>query len=136
MIDSSHAHSSAGTRAAQALETHREALAVEITGALYAEMPELLAKYGERGREKCLQDMRYNLEHLAPAVELEAPQVFASYALWLNDLLRARNVPTAEVLRSLELTERAVRERMPTEEADAVARCLHAGMNALGGPGA
>lgn len=68
MIDSSHAHPSAGTRAAQALEAHQEALAVEITGALYAEMPELLTKYGERGREKCLQDRRYNLEHLATAI--------------------------------------------------------------------
>lgn len=134
MIESSHAQPSAGTRAAQFLEIQREALAVEITGALYAEMPELLAKYGERGRERCLQDMRYNLEHLAPAVELEEPLVFASYALWLNDLLRARNVPTVEVVRSLELTERIVRERMPTEEADAVARCLRAGVDALGGP--
>lgn len=122
---------SAASRAAWGLLADREALAREITDALYAERPELLGKYGERGREKCLQDMCYNLEHLAPAVELAEPALFAGYARWLNDLLLARGIPTDEVVRSLELTERVARERMPREEADEVARSLRAGLLAL-----
>lgn len=136
MSGSLHARPPAAMRAAQGLQTHREALAQAITDALYAEMPELLGRYGERGRQKCLQDMRYNLDHLAPAVELEEPRVFASYALWLNDLLRARHIPTGEVVRSLVLTERVVRERMPADEAEAVARSIRAGLAALGAEGA
>lgn len=132
MTGSDEARPSAGARAARGLLAGREALAREITEALYAEMPALLEKHGESGREKCLQDMRYNLEHLAPAVELEEPALFAGYARWLNDLLLARGVDTAEVVRSLALTERVVRERMPPEEADAVARSLRAGLEALG----
>lgn len=124
----------AGTRAAQWLQAEREPLARDITAALYTEMPELTKRYGERGREKCVQDMRYNLEHLAPAVELEEPAVFASYALWLHDLLRARDVPLREVVRSLVLTERLVGERLPPDEAGEVSRSIRAGLAALGEP--
>lgn len=123
--------SAAAAQAADALNGQREALARAVTEALYAEMPELMDRYGERGRQKCLQDMRYNLEHLEPAVALGEPQIFARYARWLDDLLAARGVPTREVARCLELTERVVRARFPAEEAEAVARCVRAGVDAL-----
>ena len=121
----------AEARAASRLLADKESLARAITDALYADMPELMAKYGEAGREKCLQDMRYNLEHLIPAVDLGQPEMFAGYVRWLDDLLRARNVSTGEVVRSLELTEALVRERFSTEEAEAVATCIRAGLSAL-----
>ena len=87
---------SAGTAAAERLLAEKATLAAEITAALYAEMPELLARHGEYGRRKCLEDMQYNLEHLAPAVDLADPALFAGYVRWLDGLLRARNVGTAE----------------------------------------
>ena len=121
----------AEARAASRLLADKESFARAITEALYADMPELMAKYGAAGREKCLQDMRYNLEHLIPAVDLGQPEMFAGYVRWLDDLLRARNVSTGEVVRSLELTEELVRERFSPEEADAVAICIQAGLSAL-----
>ena len=119
-------------RAAGQLLQHKEALADAVTNALYADMPELTERYGDAGREKCLQDLRYTIEHLIPAVDLGQPDMFASYVRWLDALLRARNVSTREVVRSLELTERVVRERLAADEADAVATCVHAGLSALG----
>lgn len=124
-------HPSAPARAALNLMAQRDALAQAVTDALYAEMPELLDRYEERGRKKCLQDMRYNLEHLAPAVDLEDPEVFANYVLWLNDLLVARDVSTVEVVRSLVLTQQIVNARMPPEEAAEVSRSIRAGLAAL-----
>ena len=120
-------------RATAFLLEEKEALAREVTARLYAAMPSLPEKYGERGRAKCLQDMRYNLEHLAPAVELEHPEMFAAYARWLDGLLRAYGVATDEVVRSLELMEAVVDERLPADEADAVRACLRAGLAALRG---
>ena len=121
----------AGGRASERLLGEKEALARAVTQALYEEMPELVAKHGARGREKCLQDMRYNLEHLAPAVELAEPAMFAGYVRWLDGLLRARGVATEEVARSLELTTRVVRARFPAEEAEAVELCVRAGLAEL-----
>ena len=127
---------SAGARAAAALAEHAEAVARVVTGLLYAEMPWLVDRYGERGRQKCLQDMRYHLEHLAPAVELEDPALFARYAEWCDGVLRARGVQTVELLRSLQLMESAVVARLPGEQAQTVAACLGAGIDRLRAGGA
>ena len=75
--------------AADRLLEEKAALAAEVTAALYGEMPELLTRHGEYGRAKCLQDMHYTIEHLAPAVDLQEPEIFARYARWLNELLTA-----------------------------------------------
>jgi hypothetical protein len=122
-----------GERAAAALLARREELAGAITAALYGERPGLLERYGERGRRKCLEDMRYNLEHLAPAVALGDPSLFARYVVWLRELLQAHGVPARDVRRSLELTGDVVRARLEAEEAAAVERAVGAGLQELSG---
>jgi hypothetical protein len=109
----------------------REELARTVTQRLYDELPELMDRYGAAGREKCLQDMRYNLEHLAPGVALRDPGLFAGYVKWLRNMLGSRGIPTAEVRRSLELMRDAVREELPPAEADVVAECIEAGVREL-----
>jgi hypothetical protein len=59
--------------------------------------------------------MRYNIEHLAPAVALRSPAMFAGYAQWLGDLLRSRGIPTDETVLS------------------PIRPCLEAGVSALDG---
>ena len=121
----------AGVRAARLLLVDREVLAREVTAALYAESPELLARHGERGREKCLQDMRYNIEHLTPAVELGDPSMFAGYVQWLDSLLRARGVSTRDVVRCLELLDQRCAVRYPPAEADTIGAIIRAGLAVL-----
>jgi hypothetical protein len=120
-----------GGRAAAALLEQKEAIARSVTGLLYAEMPWLLDKYGERGRLKCLQDMRYNLEYLAPAVELEDAELFVRYARWVDGVLKARGIPTGELARSFELMASDVIARLRADEATLVSACLEAGVMAL-----
>lgn len=126
---------SPATRAAEALLEHGDAIARSVTGLLYAEMPWLMDRYGERGRQKCLQDMRYNLEHLAPAVELQDPGMFARYARWCDGVLRSRGVATGELVRSFELMESDVASRLSADQAEAVGACLRAGVAVLHGDG-
>ena len=121
----------AGLRAARLLLIDREALAREVTDALYAESPDLLARHGQAGREKCLQDMRYNIEHLTPAVELGDEAMFAGYVQWLDSLLRARNVPTRDVVRCLELLNDRCAVRYPRGEAETISAILRAGLAVL-----
>lgn len=120
-----------GARAARLLVVDREVLAQEVTAALYAESPDLLDRYGERGREKCLQDMRYNVEHLTPAVEMADPAMFAGYVEWLDSLLRARNVATRDVVRCLELLRDRCAVRYPAAEAGAIGTIIDAGLAVL-----
>ena len=120
-----------GEAASETLLRDRERLARAITDALYADMPELLARHGERGRVKCLEDMHYNLEHLAPAVALGDPALFVRYVEWLRDMLHARGVGMDEVRRSLELTREVTRGSMNDAEAAAVAQPLDAALALL-----
>lgn len=120
-------------RAAAWIQGGSEALARDVTEAFFRESPALLEHYGERGWQKCLQDMRHNWEHLAPAVELEAPEMFAEYARWVDGVLRSRNVPTGQLARCLELMEEAAAAALAEEEAAPVARCVRAGLVALSG---
>ena len=119
-------------RAAAELLARKAGLAQTATDALYADMPELMDRYGPVGRERCLEDIRYTIDHLIPAVDLAQPSMFASYVGWLDDLLRARNVSTREVIRSLELIEQVVRSELAPDEANVVATCLRAGLDSLG----
>ena len=121
-------------RCGERLVREKESLAAAITAALYQERPDLLDRYGAAGREKCLQDMRYNLEHLAPAVALQEPAMFAGYARWLGGLLAARDIPTDDVVRSLALTRSTLTERFPADEAAAAAPALEAALSVLAAP--
>lgn len=119
--------------AAARLGTDQGELARDITAALYTELPELEARYGERGRIRCLEDMNFNLEHLRPAVELGQPHLFGDYVRWLDGLLRARGIATHEIARSLAIMERIVAARFPAAEADAIRPVIVAGLDALAG---
>ena len=118
-------------RAAARLEQEQGELARVITAALYAELPELEAKYGERGRVRCLEDMNFNLEHLRPAVQLGRPEMFVTYVQWLDGLLRSRGIDTREIARSLVLTDRVLRERFSPGEADSITPCIAAALQVL-----
>lgn len=120
--------------AADVLLQRKEELASEITARLYAAVPELLDRYGERGRMRCLEDMRYNIEHLAPAVSLGEHELFVRYVGWLQEMLSARGVPAGDVRRSLQLTRDVVRERL-ADDAQEIVLTLDAGLAALGDDG-
>lgn len=119
------------TRASRSLLDRKEEIANSITDAMYRGDPTLTVRYGEAGRMKCLQDMRYSLEHLAPAVALGDPSIFARYVVWLKGLLAARGVGSDDVRRSLEATRVALVECLPPDEAARVLPGLQAGLDAL-----
>ena len=119
------------TEAARVLTRDVERLAEAVTERFFGERAERLEKYGERGREKTHQDMRYNVEHLVPAVEMADERMFTKYVEWLDELLRARNVPTTDLLRCLELLRAEVVSRYGDNEVDAITTILDAGIGVV-----
>ncbi len=121
----------AQTRASESILARKEELAREITDALYADDPGLLERFGEAGRARCLEDMHYCLEHLAPAVAMDDPSLFARYVTWLEGLLAARGIGGRDVRRSLEATLAVLGERLGPDESTGALRCLQAGLTSL-----
>jgi hypothetical protein len=122
--------------ASASLLDRKDELAAAITGALYTDDPSLAMRFGETGRAKCHQDMRYSLEHLAPAVALDDPSLFARYVSWLESMLAARGVGSEDVRRSLEATRRVVSEYLPPDQVARVLPSLQAGLAVLSGTAA
>ena len=121
----------ARARAARRLMAEREPIARAVTARLYDERPDLLEKHGTRGREKCLQDMLHNVDHLIPAVDLGDPPMFARYVEWLDGLLRARSVETTHLARCLELLAEEGGAPGDPEEREAVRTVVDAGLRVL-----
>ena len=117
--------------AADTLIAQKHTLAQTITDALYRERPQLMDRYGEVGRARCLEDMHFNIEHLAPAVALGEARLFERYVIWLRDMLASRNVPVDDVVRSLQLTIDVVQKHLSPAEAKEVVDVVNAGIKAL-----
>lgn len=120
-----------GRRASERLMYDKESIARAVTVKLYDECPELIERHGERGRQKTLQDMHYNVEHLIPAVDLQEPGMFVKYVEWLNDMLSSRGVLTKYTRRCLELVNDEVRARYDSAEAGAITSIVDAGLAAV-----
>ena len=67
----------------------------------YARRPALLAKYGERGRARYLEDTRYHQSYLADAISFGRPSIFKDYLRWVSAVLAARGVAPEELVENL-----------------------------------
>src|SRR5690606_10331080 len=65
-------------------------------------MPELFARFGERGRAFCTEDTHFHLDFLRSALEAEEPRLFINYLVWLAQVLESRQVPVDSLPVSLE----------------------------------
>ncbi|MFN3429647.1 MAG: hypothetical protein ACK46X_06815 [Candidatus Sericytochromatia bacterium] len=103
------------------LNAHGAAIAAYCTRRFYELWPELLARYGERGREHTHEDQFWHLTTLDTALLLESPPLFLEYVQWLRSFLAGRGmgdditganfVLMKEALASVSLTPEQASER-------------------------
>ncbi|HVG00049.1 MAG TPA: hypothetical protein VND68_09440, partial [Chloroflexia bacterium] len=80
----------------EAIEGQRAELAEAIVELQYEVQPELVTRYGEIGRAKCLQDTMHHLSSISSAIALSTPETFVDYVVWVRSLLEARNIPARD----------------------------------------
>lgn len=87
--------------------------------------------FGDRAKEKCLQDIRYHLDYLEEALMVESPVIFVEYIEWAQVMLSSRGI-SAEDLELNLLTIREVLNEEKSGEASASALAyLDQGVEAL-----
>ena len=74
------------------LRAHGHAVAQRSVGRIYEAWPELLERYGERGRSLTAEDNHWHLNFLDAAVALQEPARFERYADWLLAFLGPRGL--------------------------------------------
>jgi hypothetical protein len=87
---------------AGAIFAQRTALVQEVASRLYQKHPEWLARWGERGRERCVDDLDYHVVYLGDALANDSVSDYVAYARFVRDFLRKRNVELDHVRVTLE----------------------------------
>src|SRR4051794_4024706 len=67
-------------------------LARAVTDEFFQRHPDWEERYGERGRQRGIEDAGFHLDFLAGAIESGEPAAFESYARWTAGVLGARGI--------------------------------------------
>lgn len=113
------------------IQAERDTLAEAITARQYELHPELAARYGRAGREKCLQDARYHLSYLAEALSSNSLALFADYVSWAKVMLSTRGIPAADLAHNLECMREVLERNLPAETRPSVRKFINAGLDRL-----
>jgi MerR family transcriptional regulator, light-induced transcriptional regulator len=92
---------------AESLRRNKAVVAEAVTTEFFQRHPDWLARYGERGRQRGLEDAAYHVDFLAGAIETGAVAAFENYARWTTNVLRSRGIAPAFVAENLRQVARA-----------------------------
>lgn len=87
-------------------------LAEAIVARLYRQDRFLMARYGDAGRAKCLQDTHYHLQYLTQALRSESPQLFSEYIKWVSHLLHAIDFPLEQLVNCLQAMDTVLQQHL------------------------
>jgi hypothetical protein len=106
---------SASAGLAALIKTHAVDHARHLIAAQLAADAELAARYGERERQKAIEDASYTLEVLAEAFANDDPGTFARHITWLDGILRRVGLPRTDLGRHLVLLREHLLKGLPAE---------------------
>jgi methanogenic corrinoid protein MtbC1 len=90
-----------------------------VSDELFLKHPEWLERYGERGRQRCKEDIRFHIQFLAGAIEAGSPEAFADYARWTSRLLGARGMTSDSLREAFHYLGKHFRQRLALSEEEA-----------------
>jgi MerR family transcriptional regulator, light-induced transcriptional regulator len=114
-----------------AIDAHQIAIAEAVTAKHFALKPELEARYGAVGREKCLQDAVYHLSYLSDALRVAQPALFADYVVWAKTMLAERGIPEKDLADNLVILRDALAERLALGHDNIACRYVDFGLQQL-----
>jgi MerR family transcriptional regulator, light-induced transcriptional regulator len=108
------------------------------TSEFFSRHPEWADRYGDRGRERGIEDAGFHLDFLAGSLEVGAPEAFGEYVRWARRVLEARGIAAVFLKENLEQIERELLTRLPPavrEQGEAALQAaFQAGFRACDGP--
>lgn len=110
-------------QASHALVTRRREIAEAVTSRHFAAHPELEARYGHTGREKCLEDAQFHLGYLEQAVARASADIFVDYVGWAKIMLESRGIAETDLADHLRTLLDVVRDMLTGEQMTAVDAC-------------
>ncbi len=115
----------------QAIQAQRSELAEAIVERQYLSQPELVARYGEMGRAKCLQDSLHHLASISSAITLSTPAIFVEYVAWARRVLAAHGIPSEDLARNLVCIRDALHDGLEPALATVAVEYVNAALSQL-----
>ncbi|GAK53630.1 cobalamin B12-binding domain protein [Candidatus Moduliflexus flocculans] len=106
-------------------------LAEAVVALQYERQPEFWEPYGEAGRDKGIQDMKYHFSFLLEAIRAGDPSLFAEYVAWVKELFAGLRFPDEVMIETLECTRQVFQARWTPEQMIAVTPFLDAGVQEM-----
>ncbi len=118
----------------RAIHSRRRAISVAIVDRQYTLRPELRDRYGEQGREKCIEDTEHHLDHLSASLLASSPTLFDGYIRWAGSVMSSAGVRPEDVRENLGFLRDSLVESLPEEMAGVAASYVESAMAGLTGP--
>jgi methanogenic corrinoid protein MtbC1 len=99
-----------------------ESIADAVAARHYQLRPELESRYGQRGRQKCRDDISHHVTYLAQSLVASEPSLFRDYVGWAKVMLAGRGIPASDLADNLQTTIDVLKDRLPAEDASAACR--------------
>jgi hypothetical protein len=114
---------------ARSLLDHAADLAQRCTDLMYRD-PFWDERFGQRGRQRAIEDDTYHVTYLAHALWFYAPGVMVTYTRWLQSVLTPRGMCSRHIAQAFEILDALIRED-GFPNADPAFVYLRAGIDAL-----
>lgn len=128
MIETLHQDTSA------ALEEQLEALTHAIVNRQYEMQPDLMPRYGEEGRKRTVEDVRYHLQYLSETIRVDSVRLFSDYMAWAKIVLVRLGVPVEDLIVNLDIIQGVLEQHLTPEQASVAAEYLEAARERLRAP--
>jgi methylmalonyl-CoA mutase cobalamin-binding domain/chain len=79
----------------------KQSVAEVVTEEFFRRHPDWLLRYGERGRQKGIEDAIYHIDFLSSAIEIGSGAPFQDYARWTCGVLHSRGIAPAFIAENL-----------------------------------
>jgi hypothetical protein len=103
----------------------------EVVKDIYIAYPELIERFGERGKEKCEEDNGHHFKNLETAFAVNEPKIFLDYAHWLNNVLTSRGMKTEHIIDNFERIHSKIEGQLSTEREEFYQKALALALSSL-----
>jgi hypothetical protein len=121
-------------RASHFITAQLDMLAGRIMELHFERRPELVTLYNARQRDFYFNDTRHNLTALAASILLLTPGLFGDHMAWVENLLKARGIPTAGLKMHLECMKDVLSGLLPHDLSINLGEYMDAGLRQLNQP--
>lgn len=97
----------------------------------YLAYPELMERFGERGKEKCKEDNGHHFKNLETAFSVNEPKIFLDYSHWLNNVLTSRGMKTEHIIDNFERIYSKIEGQLSAEREEFYRKALVLALSSL-----